>query len=73
MKNRYSPPPQRPRRLPPLIEEDPFRYRQPIAPDLSSDVNFESETSYSRAPPRINSDQGMTNIPDWEDYSDGEV
>ena len=70
MKNRYSPPPQKPRRLPPLIVEDPFRYRRPLDLDLSSDVNLESGTNYSRAPPLVTSDQGMTNLPDWEDYSD---
>lgn len=70
MKNRYSPPPQRPRRLPPLIAEDPFRYRRPIDFDLTSDVNLESGTHFYRDPSQLNSDQGMTNLPDWEDYDD---
>ena len=70
MINRYSPPPQKPRRLPPLIVEDPFRYRRSIDLDFSSDMNLESGINHSRIPIHISSDQGMTNIPDWEDYSD---
>ena len=70
MKNRYSPPPQKPRGLPPLIVEDPFRYRRPWEDlDLSSCVNLESGKDYSRVPPIFTSDQGMTNPPDWADYS----
>ena len=73
MNSRYSPPPQRPRRLPPLIEEDPFKYRQPIEFDLSPDTYAESGTSPfpNRILPHIfTSDQAMTNHPEWEDYSD---
>ena len=70
MKNQHSPPPQKPRRLPPLMEEDPFRYRRPIEFDLTSDVNLESGTSFYNRRPQLSSDQGMTNLPDWEDISD---
>ena len=70
MINRYSPPPQKPRRLPPLIVEDPFRYRRSIDLDFSSDMNLESGINHSRLSPHLTSDHGMTNIPDWEDYSD---
>ena len=70
MKSRYSPPPQRPRRLPPLIVEDPFRYRRPLELDFSSDVNLESGTNYSGVPLFTSTDQGLTSLPDCEDYDD---
>ena len=72
MKNRprYSPPPQRPRRLPPLIVDDPFRYRRTLDLDFSSDVDLESGISYSRNPPLVTNDHHKTNLPDWEEYDE---
>ena len=76
MKPRYSPPPQKPRRLPPIIIDDPFRYRKPLDLDISSDINLESgvySTPADDADDEIMSDHGMTKLPSWEEYNAEEV
>ena len=77
MKPRYSPPPQKPRRLPPIIIDDPFRYRKPLNLDISSDINLES--GVCSTPPSVSNDDevmpdhGMTKLPSWEEYNAEEV
>ena len=74
MKNKhiYSPPPQRPRRLPPLrkIVDDPFRYRRTLDVDLSSDIGFEAGVSNSKSPLPETNDRHLTNLPNWEEYDE---
>ena len=74
MKNKhiYSPPPQRPRRLPPLrkIVDDPFRYRRALDVDLSSDIGLDAGVGYTKNPLPETNDHRITNVPDWEEYDE---